>query len=261
MQLAALAFPADPLSFPRVPHPPTMQQEEAVAIRCRSVASIQARDARGGHGKHLVVTWRSLGGGVRPIGEESEADVVLRARQMTNLEPLDLLVDIRWRRQERGDDDHCTQARRHAVAELQAGQPGCAEPIGDAVVHQRHSRIRRRDQSEEREQEENRSVDPELRQDQQRQRQDEGGDDGDRCCITQDARGGVGARQPVLHRHAKSERRLECPPPFRDQVVAGILLAAILGRVASVSPLLGGEHRLVQTVPRYGPGRDGAYSG
>ena len=35
VQLAALAFPSDPLSLSRVPQPATMQQEEAIAPRAR----------------------------------------------------------------------------------------------------------------------------------------------------------------------------------------------------------------------------------
>ena len=150
-----------------------MEQEESVAFRRRSVASIQARDSLGGGAEKLVVIRRILGGGVRPVREQREAEIAVRARQVMHLEALDLLLDLRWRRQERRHDDHRAQARRHSVAKLQAGRVFGAEPICDAAVHQRHRRIRCRNQGEQREQEEHPSADAELRHAEQRQGEDE----------------------------------------------------------------------------------------
>ena len=70
-----------------------MQQEEAIAIRRRSVAPIQFRDPCGGCAEQLVVAGRILGGGVRPIGKQREAKIAVAIGQMMNLQPFDLLRD------------------------------------------------------------------------------------------------------------------------------------------------------------------------
>jgi hypothetical protein len=120
MELPALAFPADPLALPVVPDPPAMEQEESVAIRCGSMASIQPRNRRGSRGEEILVSGRTLRVAVRPVREQSETKIVVGARQRVNFEPVGLLLDLRSRRQEGGHDEHRAQTRGHALAKLQA---------------------------------------------------------------------------------------------------------------------------------------------
>ena len=58
-------------------------------------------------------------------------DVAAGIGEIVNLEPLDLLVDRRARRQQGRDGDQGAQVRRHAVAQVQAGQERRAEAAGD----------------------------------------------------------------------------------------------------------------------------------
>ena len=95
VQLAALALPADPPSFAFVPDPPAMQQQEAVAAGRRAVAPIEPRDALRRRGEQRRVALDVLGRGIGPVGEQREMKVAFRAREMVDLQPLDLLLDRR----------------------------------------------------------------------------------------------------------------------------------------------------------------------
>ena len=74
MQLAALAFPSNPLPLPLVPEPPAMEQEEPRPIR-RLVRRFKPRDACGRRAEKFVVTGRALGGAVGPVRKQREADI------------------------------------------------------------------------------------------------------------------------------------------------------------------------------------------
>ncbi len=93
VQLAALAFPPDPLALPLVPEPAAMQQQEPIAVRRRSVAQVQAGDAIGGGLEQLVVARSTLVGTVGPVGQQREAEIVVGIGQMMYFEPLDLQRD------------------------------------------------------------------------------------------------------------------------------------------------------------------------
>ncbi len=82
-----------------------MEQEETCAFRRRSILSIQARDSLGRRAEQFVVTRCALGGAVGPVREQSEAEIAVLARQVVNLQALDLLLELRSRRQERRHDD------------------------------------------------------------------------------------------------------------------------------------------------------------
>ncbi len=118
VQLAALALPADPLAFALVPEPAPVQQQEAIAVGGRRVPLIQPRDSSARGREQRVVAGLALGGGVRPVREQREADVAVRSRQVMHFESLDLLLDLRTRGQQRGHHDERAQprpARRRAA--------------------------------------------------------------------------------------------------------------------------------------------------
>src|SRR5207237_1719183 len=65
VELAAFAFPSNPLLLPIVPDPSTMEQEETVTPRCPSVVAIQTGDTLGGSIEKGVIAVGVLGRGVR----------------------------------------------------------------------------------------------------------------------------------------------------------------------------------------------------
>ena len=78
-------------------------------------------------GEQSVVAFRVLGRGIDPVGEQREMKVAFRAREMMDLETLDLLLDRVACRQQRRHRDERAQMRGHAVAQLQSGQERGAE--------------------------------------------------------------------------------------------------------------------------------------
>jgi hypothetical protein len=80
VELAAFAFPSNPLLLPIVPDSPTMEQEETVTRRRRSVTAIQTGDTLGGSIEKGVISVGVLGRGVRPIRKKREMKVAFRIR-------------------------------------------------------------------------------------------------------------------------------------------------------------------------------------
>jgi hypothetical protein len=226
VQLAAFALPPDPFAFAFIPDASAMEQEEALAIRRRFVAEVEARDSRACRREQLVVAWRDLGDGVCPVREQSEADVATRSRQVMHFESLDLLLDFRAGREERGHHDQRAQARRHAGAQIEAGKRLRRELIRNDPVHQHDCRIRCGDQREQREHEQRGSRRRGSRGTQQRRGEQQCRDECNRSEITEDSCGGGRAYEPATQRRAESELALECRAPARDQVIARVLLAS-----------------------------------
>ena len=138
-----------------------MQEVEPGVFRGRAVAPIQLCDAVRRGAQQIIVAWCRLSGGVRPVRQQGKAEVAVLARQVVNLEALDLLVDRGARRQERRNDDDGAQVRRYAVAKLERGERVGVEIIGDGAVDDRDGQVRRRREGEQREQAEGPSVDTE----------------------------------------------------------------------------------------------------
>ena len=95
VQLAALAFPADPPRFACVPDPPAMEQQEAVAAGRRAIALVEPGDAGCRRFQQCRVAVDMLGRGIDPVGEQSEMQIAFRAREVVDLQTLDLLLDRR----------------------------------------------------------------------------------------------------------------------------------------------------------------------
>ena len=147
VQLATLAFPADPPRLACVPDPLAMQQQETVAAGRRAVAPIEPGDASHRRLQQRCIAVDMLGRGVHPVGEQREMQLALRACEVVDLKMLDLPFDRRHGRQERRHRDERAKARGHASAKVQGGQQRCAEATRQGTVHQRYRRVDGRDRT------------------------------------------------------------------------------------------------------------------
>ena len=152
VQLAALAFPADPPRLAGVPDPLAVQQQEAVAAGRRTVAPIEPGDAGDRRFQQRRIAVDMLGRGIQPVGEQREMQVALRAGEVVDLQMLDLLLDRRRGGQQRRHRDERAQLRGHAVAQFQGGQQRRAEAARHGAVDQRHRRVDGRDRTQHAEQ-------------------------------------------------------------------------------------------------------------
>src|SRR5271154_764069 len=125
-----------------------MEQQESISVRRGTVEAVQPLDSGGGCTKEFVVVRGILSGTVRPVREDSETKVAIPSREIMNLEALDLLLEVRCRRQKIRHDDHRAQTRRHSLAKLQTGQRLRAQAIHDAAIHQGNARVQRWNQSQ-----------------------------------------------------------------------------------------------------------------
>ena len=67
MQLTAFAFPSYPFTLSLVPHPLSMEEVKPRTSRRRTVAPIQLSDAIGCCLQKLVISGRTLRGGINPV--------------------------------------------------------------------------------------------------------------------------------------------------------------------------------------------------
>ena len=145
VQLAALALPADPLSFAFVPDAPAMQEKEARAVVGRPVALVQPRNSGGAAPRRLSSSAVVLGLAIGPVGQQRECEIFVRIGEMVNLQSLDLLFDRRYAGEQRRHDDDRAQIgreRRRAIrARAEAVPPTCW--VIDAV-HDRDRDVRSR---------------------------------------------------------------------------------------------------------------------
>ena len=74
--------------------------------------------------------------------------LVFRAREMVDLQALDMLFERLARRQQDRHGDQRAQLRRHAFAQREARQDRRAYSSRDGAVHERHGGIDRRDHAE-----------------------------------------------------------------------------------------------------------------
>ena len=75
-------------------------------------------------------------------------EIVVEIREVVNLQPFDLLLNIGMACQERRHDDHGPQTRRYPIAEFQLGQrPWLEQGYGDAI-HQRDRQVQGRNERE-----------------------------------------------------------------------------------------------------------------
>jgi hypothetical protein len=222
VELAALALPSDPAPLPFVPHAAAVEQEEALAAGGRPVAPVQLGDAFGRRLDERFIALDALLVGVGPVREQGEMQLVFRAREMVDLQALDLLFERLARRQQDRHGDQRAQLRRHAFAQREARQDRRAYASRDGAVHERHGGIDRRDHAEGHEHGQPGGVDLHLVQNEERQGENGRCDRGDRADIAAEADRGVEPARPAPHGGLESDFFLESATPCRDQVIARI---------------------------------------
>src|SRR5205823_80178 len=98
LELAALAFPADPALLALAPRASAMKKKEAP----RSVPAIQFLDPSGHYVDILRVLRHALPRRVSEIGQERKAQICIRISQVTNFEAIELVLDcVRGGQQQR----------------------------------------------------------------------------------------------------------------------------------------------------------------
>ena len=122
MQLAALALPPHPAAFAGREDAAAMEKEEAVAARRRAVDAVQPRYAVGGKRQKAGVTRGRLLVGVEPIEQQRKMQLAADAREIVDLQPLDVFAETRFVGHQRRHDDHRPQMLRHAVGKFESGK-------------------------------------------------------------------------------------------------------------------------------------------
>ena len=252
VELPALALPSHPLAFRLIPDAPAMEQEEALAAVGRAaVAPVEARDPVDGGREEPIILRHGLGGRVGPVGQEREVDVTVRIGEVVDLEPTDMLLDLGLAGEEGGHHDERSQARRDAVAQLEARQRPRAELVGDGAIDERDREVGGRDEGDQTEQGERERTHPPRVGKEQRERQEERGDDAEGPEVARGRPRDVGAQKPLLERDTVADRLLEERQPVRDEVVRGILGAALReARRAAVPPRPASPGRSPPASPR-----------
>ena len=219
VQLAAFALPADPGPLRLVPPAPAMKQKEPIGALFRRIAAIEARDPLDRGREQGRVLRHRFGGCVRPVREEGEMNRTGRIGEMVDLEALDQLFDRRLGRQQGGNGHDRPQMRRHALAQLKAGQQRGAETSGDQPVDHQEGGVDGGQQTRGGHPDQQRAMKPEQRQTEQRQQEYDAGRDGNGADITRQ----TGPHEPPPHGQppgAEADRPFECPAAAADQMVA-----------------------------------------
>ena len=229
VELAALALPADPPSFAFVPDPPAVKQQKAFAAGSHAVPPVELRDALHCHGEESLVALGVLGLAIDPIGKEREMKFAFRAREVVDLQALDLLPDRLRRGQERRHRDERTQMRGNAVAKFQSWQERRDEAPSYDAVQQRDRRIHGGDGAPNAEQEQPLTAEPRCGQGDQRYSEEDRGDGGDAACVAADAEPAAQVSKPGGQRRPEADRPFECRASPGKEVIPRIALAAFPG--------------------------------
>ena len=190
-----------------------MQQQEAVAARRGSITLVQLRDAGPGGGQQLIVPVYVLAWRVAPIGQQGEMKFALGARQIVDLEPADLLLDVLERGQQRRHGDEGAQVRGDSATQLERRQQGGAETSGDDVVDKRNGQVDRRDDPRIAEQQQPSPRHTAQRGDRQRDGQQAGCDERPGADIAADPQRAIDASRPSSRRWPETDRCFETGRP------------------------------------------------
>ena len=212
-----------------------MEQQEALAgVGNGTVAPVEAGDPLDRRREEPIILRHDLGGGVQPVGEEREVHGAVRIGEVVDFQAIDVLADLALRGQERRHHDERSQARRDAVAQLEARQRPRAEQVRDRAIDERDREVGGRDQREEAEQGEGQRVHAPGMGQEEREGEEERGDDADGAEVARRRPRHVGAEDLLLQRDPVADCLLEERQPVRDEVVRGILGAASGGRTGLV---------------------------
>src|SRR5439155_12737880 len=134
-----------PPPFALVPDSAPMQQQKTVDTRCRGISGIQPRDTVSGGGQQGFVAVDMLAVRVRPVREQGEMNVSLKAGEMVYLQLVDLLFDAFARRQQDRHGHQRSQRSWDAAAQFKRRKQGGSDRPRYAGVDQSNGRIERGD--------------------------------------------------------------------------------------------------------------------
>ena len=152
MQLAALAFPADPASLSGIPHPLAVQQQETRAAGRRAITAIEPGNAGCCRFQQRLIAIDVLRWGIEPVRDQREMQFPFRACKVVDLQKPDLLFDRVGCREQRRHRDERAQVRRDAATKFQSRQRRCAEAAHHAAIHHRYRHVDGRHHAEDTEQ-------------------------------------------------------------------------------------------------------------
>ena len=187
MQLAALAFPANPFPLACVPQPPAMQKEEWLpAVRGR-IARVQICYSRRRFGEKRLVGCAMFRCAVAPVGQQRENKIPVRIGEVENFEPFNLFADFRNTREHCRHRDNRAQIGGNPLLKFQTGQEPRPDPPGDRAVHNANRDVRGRYQTGGGEQQKHAARKSSLRCADQRSPQHDRRDDRDHADIARHA--------------------------------------------------------------------------
>ena len=229
MKLPALALPSHPDAFTFVPEPAAMKEKESVAaVRRRTVALVQSRDALARRGQENLIIRHGFLGCVRPVGEDAESEVTVGVRQVVHFQPLHLLVDFGAGGEQGGHDHHGAEGPRHTIAKLESRQRIRLHHRRHEAIHEHDGQIRRRYDGEEAEHDEHAGSHAGGPCHEKRQGEDGQGEQADRPEVSERCPRDIGAEEPAGQRGAAAEDRFQPTPSRSQQIEPGIVPAAIV---------------------------------
>jgi 3',5'-cyclic AMP phosphodiesterase CpdA len=143
-QLAALALIAHPATFPRIPAPRTVEQEEPVAARliaASRVFLVQRRNPLLGQLQQRLVLGKCFLRRVRKIGQQAEVQMCVPIGQKPHLERFDQLLDAGGAGEQGRHHHQRAHLRRDACGEVHAGQGLRRHQQAGEPVHQRPGQL------------------------------------------------------------------------------------------------------------------------
>ena len=130
-QLAALALPAHPGVFARIPAPFAVEEQEPVTILL-----VQGSDPVPGEVEQGLVVRGVFGGGVGPVGRRSKIDLPVIVCQEVHLQGVHQLIDTVGRGDHGRHHDQGAQRVRHPIAQLKPRTCGGGQYPRKGIVQQ-----------------------------------------------------------------------------------------------------------------------------
>ncbi len=169
------------------------------------MALVQLRDALARRGQQILVARHGFLGRVRPVREDGKPQVAVGVRQVVHFQPFHLLVDLAAIGQQRGNDHHGAERRRHTIAKLESWQSSGFHHGGHEAIHERYGQIRRRDDGEEAEHDENGWSHAGCPRGEEGQREQSQGEKADGTEIPEGGRRDIGTEEAARERGPAAE--------------------------------------------------------
>ena len=218
IQLAALAFPADPAPLGCIPRPAAMQKQKAVSLR-HGIGLVQPCHGRDRRCDQLIVQWRLLGLCVRPVRQQRKMHFAADAGQMMHLQLLDLGQKIRRIDKQDRHRNQGAQLAWHAPRQPHPGQEVRCDRAVRTMVDQRHRQFAGGQHPEQGQHGQAPTPRTTCRQSRPKHKQR---NPADHPYIAAQAPVRGRAERPAPQRGAVAHRRLQRCPPLADQGMAGV---------------------------------------